>query len=137
MSKIKALVFAATLAITALAAPTSPAQADSGNNNWTCDTYEICFNGLSHTSWNTSYGISHMFYYGNMHHDMEAICTEPGGISCILLMDHAVGFWNRDSSCSVTLWDVTGSGTWYSYGTFARGYRGDVGGDRNNGHSRC
>jgi hypothetical protein len=138
VSRIRAAVVAVVITLVALVIPASPAHADDwGNGNWTCDYYEICFNGLSQSTWNYEYGVSHMFYYGNMHHDQEAICDAPASYNCILLMDAANGFWNRDSTCSVTLWDVDGYGNWYRYGTYARGFRGDVGGYRNNGHSRC
>jgi hypothetical protein len=138
MSRIKAAVVAAVLAAMALFAPSTPAQAyDSGNGNWTCDYYEICFNLMDASVWDTQWGIGHTFYYGNMYHDQYAECDTTGWEECTVLMDSANGFWNRDSTCSVTLWDVDGYGNWYKYGTYARGYRGNAGQYRNNGHSRC
>jgi hypothetical protein len=138
MSRIKAAIVAAAIGIAALVIPTAPAQAyDDGNGNAKCDTYEICFNFLDSSIWNTEWGIGHSFYWGSMAHNTYVMCDPTGWQECIGLMDEANGFWNRDSTCDVKLWDVDGYGTWFVYGDYGRGFRGNVGGRRNNGHSRC
>lgn len=137
MSRFKVAVVAALIGAAALFLPTTPAHADDwGNNNWTCDYYEICFSGLSNSYWDQGWYVSHAFYYGSMHHGQEVLC-DAATPSCMIMMDAVVGFWNRDSTCSVSLWDYDPYSGWYKYGTFPRGFRGDVGAQRNNGHSRC
>ncbi|WP_158839921.1 hypothetical protein [Saccharothrix deserti] len=54
-------------------------------------------------------------------------------------MDSAIEFRNRDSTCTVYIWDVDGAGNWYKYAHQPRNssswfYSLDR---RNNGHSRC
>lgn len=138
MSRIKAAIVAAVLATTALLVPAAPAHADDwGNNNWTCDYYEICFDLLPASNWDIDWGIGHAFYWGNMHHDQEVMCDTTGWQECLFMMDVVDGVWNRDSTCDVKLWDVDGYGNWYVYYDVPRGWRGDYGQSRNNGHSRC
>lgn len=129
------LVAAGAVAVGAILAPVTPVYADNGNGNWSCDTYEICFRAGSASDWDRDFRLSKTFYYGNMQHNQEYLC-DPGS-TCIVLMDSADGFWNRDSSCSVKLWDVTSGGAWYYYAQLPRNYRADVTDYRNNGHSRC
>jgi hypothetical protein len=130
-------VVAATAALPALPASAN----DNGDSSSACNYYEICFSEYS-SNWNQSH---HDFYYDANHYVTASHGaytfnrgTSPTGHR---LMDAASGIWNRDSSCSVTLWDVDSRGVWFSIGTYGNGSSGWVSlngnGNRNNGHSRC
>jgi len=140
MTRITAAIVAIIIATAAQLARPAPAQADNGdwgNLNHSCDYYEICFNALSHTIWYSQWGIGHAFYWGDMSHHDELLCTsEPINASCGYMVNWVEGFWNRDSSCYVRLWDIV-NGAWTVYAQLPIGYRGDVGFERNDGHSRC
>ena len=121
----------------------SPAQADDGNNDATCTYYEICF-----SEYTSDYQKSHRDFGDDSAHGYDG-----GGAKFRFkagsaptqnyLLDHATGFWNRDSTCKVSIWDITSGGTWYVAGTYANnaGRWGPLSGQgnasRNNGHTRC
>lgn len=122
----------------------SPANAaDDGANTATCTHTEICFSEFT-----TDYQRSHRdFWYWSSHRadggSYRFRFKAGSNPTDNYLLDRATGMWNRDSSCSVKLWDVTSGGTWYVAGTYANnaGRWGPLApqgnANRNNGHSRC
>lgn len=129
----------------------APAQAglDQGNNDAACSSTEICFSEYS-----SNWGQSHKDFWNAANHytvvpvsgqsvNEHAAYTFNAGTSFTRheVIDSASGIWNRDSSCSVRLWDVDGVGGWNIMQTYARGTSSWVAlssyGNKNNGHSRC
>jgi hypothetical protein len=143
MRKNKGILAALSIAAVAavFAVPAGPAYADdNGNGDHVCNQYEICFRASSADDWDYNGNYMHSFYWSNWRHGQEYLWPDPYDPRIpppIVLMDNANGFWNRDSTCDVKLWDYDASYGWYTYYDLYRGFRGDVGEYRNNGHSRC
>jgi hypothetical protein len=124
--------FAATLL-----AGSGAAQADVGDGSWACNKREICFR----KDQGSDQSIKH-FWNGANHGEVPGKHAayrwggpSPGG----LVMDNATEFWNRDSVCTVYVWDIDGTGNWFAYAHQpfdSAGWFYDLR-DWNNGHSRC
>ncbi|MEU8072549.1 hypothetical protein AB0B20_22610 [Micromonospora sp. NPDC049151] len=133
---------AVALSLGGVAVSATPAMAlDQGANTPACTSTEICFSEYS-SDWNRSHKD---FWNSANHHQNNA--HEPYTFNAGTnftrnqVMDRASGIWNRDTSCSVKLWDVNSQGTWYVLQTYDRFASSWVNlgsnGNRNNGHSRC
>ncbi|MET7748284.1 hypothetical protein ACFQZ8_04870 [Micromonospora azadirachtae] len=132
----------AGLSLACVAVSPMPAMAlDQGANTAACTTTEICFSEYS-SDWNRSHKD---FWYDANHHSNNAHVAYAFNAGTNFtrhdVMDHAAGIWNRDSECSVYVWDVNAQGTWYvisAYGNYASGWTSlSPVANRNNGHSRC
>jgi hypothetical protein len=134
---LAATLTAIGLAVTAGATAASAAY-DDGNpqgQQLVCENYEICFTWASSTTNDLK-----QFWYSANHGAVSgshvAYFFHPNGQR---LMDNSWKLRNRDSSCTVYVWDIDSFGNWYVYasqGRQAGGYL-DMSHDRNNGHSRC
>ncbi|MFC7533987.1 hypothetical protein [Actinoplanes sp. GCM10030250] len=140
MRTILKSAIAAGFAAGALAVPSAALADDNGDGNEPCNYTEICF---QYIFGNNQYG--KQFYNGANHYAngahgayrwWDSVNDVRLGIN---VMDEAQGFRNRDSACTAWLWDVDGSGNWYTYHSQPKNYGSflNTGGDRNNGHSRC
>ncbi|MFF5289155.1 hypothetical protein [Paractinoplanes globisporus] len=136
--KLAAVPAAAALALAAM--PGAAQADDNGDGSTACNYTEICFqwvynsNNLVKQFWN---GANH---YSNGAHGAYYFFDVPNGVrSSARVMDNAEGFRNRDSACTVWLWDVDGAGNWYTYYSQGKnsGSFTNSGANRNNGHSRC
>jgi hypothetical protein len=111
---------------------------DDGNpqgQQLVCENYEICFSYTNDTTTNLK-----QFWYDANHGEVPgnhvAYFFHPNGQR---LMDNAWQMRNRDSDCTVYVWDIDSYGNWYVYdsqGAQAGAYK-SISHDRNNGHSRC
>jgi hypothetical protein len=122
-------------------AAAAPASAqDNGAGGVGCQSTEICFR-------NNDYGSNNMrkqFWYGANHgansaHGYYLWWYVPGSYrSNERVMDSADSMRNRDTACTVWVWNVDGSGNWYTYRSQGRNASSWTGVSRiNNGHSRC
>lgn len=137
MHTLKASIGAAITFGALLLSPATAAMADDGDGNRVCNAYEICFRLSDASDFAINGNWMHTFWYSNKQHDQNWLYGPDWTAPSIILMDNANGFWNRDSSCDVKLWDVTSSGTWHLYADLPRGYLGNAGYNINNGHTRC
>src|SRR4051794_34815943 len=123
-----------------IAVSASPAAADSGDGNVACNNGEICFqftygsNNSIKQFWN---GANH--YSNAAHGAYYWFSTLTGSQTSTLLLDRAEGLRNRDTSCTVYLWDVDAYGNWFMYDSEPKQSTSfwNIGAKRNNGHSRC
>lgn len=135
MNRLKAAILGFLLGGASLLIPAGAAYADEGDGDKLCDYTEICFRYGPASGFSINGDYMHTFYNSNWHHENEYLWG-PADHCCPVVMDNANGFWNRDSSCRVQLWDIT-NGNWYVYADLPIGYRGDAAYKINNAHTRC
>ncbi|MEU5908499.1 hypothetical protein [Micromonospora sp. NPDC047527] len=134
---------AAALVAAGVTIPATAAQADdSGNGTVVCVVGEICFSS-------DKYGGNTMrkqFYNGANHganskHGDYLWFYVPGGYTTNeRVMDGAEHLNNRDTACTVYVWDVDGYGNWFTYVSVQNDgmpFPVRSATPRNNGHSRC
>lgn len=127
---------AASLLVTGQAARAD----DSGDGSVTCNSGEICFR-------KDTYGTDNMrkqFWYGANHgansaHGAYKWFYVPGGyVTNEPVMDSAQYLRNRDTQCTVWVWDIDGQGNWFTYASQGANSGSYISiSPYNNGHSRC
>ncbi|HEU5471113.1 MAG TPA: hypothetical protein VFV67_10700 [Actinophytocola sp.] len=136
MRKLITAGLAAAAIGAALGAGAGTAQADVGDGSWACNNTEICFR----KSAGSDRSIKHFFnganHSANARHGAYTWGgPAPGGN----VTDDAREFRNRDSQCTVYVWDITSTGSWFAYAhqpAQSNTWFYDLK-NRNNGHSRC
>ncbi|SDJ02405.1 hypothetical protein SAMN04488074_101304 [Lentzea albidocapillata subsp. violacea] len=120
---------------------TSQAADDVGDGNLACNTTEICFRWAAGDDGRIKHfrnGANHHYVAGVHNAYVFGGTVGANDSPRKLVMDNAQQIRNRDTVCSVTLWDVDGAGRWYQYYTQPNNsVWSTVVADRNNGHSRC
>ncbi|MCU7724316.1 hypothetical protein ODJ79_11370 [Actinoplanes sp. KI2] len=115
-----------------VAVPTAAQAEDHGDGKTACNSGEICFQ-FSWDGFSTSTFQRH-FWYSDSNHNDDVFGNVPNGNTSLLLADNAHGFWNRDTSCSVTLYVSTSYRN--GYATIARGGKQSIS-NWNQSHKRC
>ncbi|MEV8518077.1 hypothetical protein [Dactylosporangium sp. NPDC051484] len=125
------------LPLAAAMAVAAPASADDGDGTLNCVNGEICFRENA----NNSNNVKH-FWNGANHWQQEncQLCHIAYRFTGTnhYVMDNANSVRNRDTICTVTLWDVDRYGVWFNYANFqwqSDSYLPVY--NVNNGHSRC
>jgi hypothetical protein len=132
--RIRILAVSAVLGTLAALVATVPAQADDhGDNQAACNMGEICFSAQSH--FNDSV-YRRDFYWDDWDHGNDYYSAYPGQTP-VMLADHALSFWNRDTECYVGLWDLDASGYFNLYYLAAPASSPAWPGTINNAHGRC
>jgi hypothetical protein len=133
-------VVAAALMVGGVAVSAQAAYADSGDGLAACNFGEICFR-------KDTYGADNMrkqFWFGANHgangsHGAYKWFYVPGGYTTNEpVMDNAQYLRNRDTECTVWVWDIDPYGNWFTYAhqqAIATGFLRIS--TYNNGHSRC
>ncbi len=133
---VKAALAATAVAAAMFGSPATAQAADVGDGSWTCNSTEICFRYLAGSDDSIKHFFNGANHYSNSAHGAYYFGGPVGGQ---LVMDNAQEIRNRDSQCRVYLWDVDGSGNWYTYNSqnYNSSSYTNIVSDRNNGHSRC
>ncbi|PWR09361.1 hypothetical protein DKT68_12420 [Micromonospora acroterricola] len=123
---------AALAGIATVVAGGTAAQADKGDGNAACNRTEICFQ----FSWDnfTTSSFQRHFWYNDSDHSNDIWGNVPDGNTSLWVANTAGGLWNRDSSCAVTVYDLSGYRTPYT--VFPRDFKAAISA-RNNSHKRC
>jgi hypothetical protein len=145
MRKAKFLATALLAAALIPLGPATAAHADNGNNNASCDTGEICFRYGTAFGWDVNACFSRTFYWSNHNHANEywAFTLYPCGdsVGTTFPIRNTIGsVWNRDTQCTVKLWQRNGDGSWAPRGAYVRGGWGTgprANGLGNDAHTRC
>jgi hypothetical protein len=140
MVSLAAAAFGATFLVgsgTAQADP-DPDGFDNGKNDgWVCSDTEICF----YENVGSDESVK-QFWYGANHWDVPGAhgpytwYLKASNTRGSHIRDNAREIWNRDSECTVYIWDIDASGIWRRNWHTPRGVRMPIPA-QNNGHSRC
>lgn len=117
-----------------LAATPATAYADQGDGRAACNRGEICFQSIW-DRWTTSAFQKHFYYSDTNHHNDYWGNVVPEGNTTYTIANNASGFWNRDTECSVAVYD----GRSYGGGALVIIPRGNMTSirDANESHKRC
>ncbi|MEU5908500.1 hypothetical protein [Micromonospora sp. NPDC047527] len=142
MKRVAFSVAGAVAATAFILVPAGAAQAaDGGDGSVLCNTGEICFR-------KDTYGTDQMrkqFWNGanhganSKHGDYMWFYVSGGYTTTERVMDSARFLTNRDTECTVYVWDVDRYGNWFTYasqGANSGGTSRSID-PYNNGHSRC
>lgn len=133
-------LLATLIAVGSVVAPAAPASADSGDGNVACNFGEICFRN---NDLGTDVLRKHFWFDANHHitsgHGAYKWWNASGGFLTVRnVMDDADQMRNRDTVCTVRVWNVDGFGNWFWYTSQGPGSSSwIVVSEINNGHSRC
>jgi hypothetical protein len=131
--KVRNILMATVVGAAALFALPSTAQAaDHGDGKAACNSTEICFQWI----WDgfTTQTSQRHFYGSDSYHGDDNFSQPYGGAPLITLLANAEGIYNRDSSCTVTLYMSRSYAT--AYASVARGTKQSIS-PWNASHKRC
>ncbi|MEV0004583.1 hypothetical protein AB0H28_20195 [Micromonospora sp. NPDC050980] len=130
--RVRHAIVATMVGAAAFAVGGTPAHADRGDSKTACNSGEICFQ-WSYDNFSTSSYQRH-FWYSDSNHANDYWSNIPDLYPALLMHNEAEGLWNRDSSCAVTVYDLSNYVTPYT--TFPRDFKYSIS-PRNNSHKRC